>query len=177
MMHQPGPTEYAPFYADYVALVPEEEIVPALEAQLEDMLSLLRGVPEEQASVRHAPYTWSIKQVVGHVTDAERIFAGRALRFARSDPSPLPGFDENAYARVAGFDRLPLGDVVSELEAVRRANLWLFRHLPDAAWSRSGEANGNVVSVRALAYIIAGHARHHTAILRRRLAGARTVPG
>jgi hypothetical protein len=172
-MHRPGPTEYAPAFAGYVALVPEEEVLAALETQLDDLLTLLRTVPEEQASVRHPPYTWSIKEVVGHVTDAERIFAGRALRFARSDPAPLPGFDENDYVRGARFDRLPLGDLVSEFEAVRRANLWLFRNLPDAVWSRTGEANGNVVSVRALAYIIAGHARHHTAILRQRLAGAR----
>jgi hypothetical protein len=172
-MHRPGPTEYAPSDARYVALVPEDEILPALEAQLEDMLSLLRAVPEDQASVRHPPYTWSIKQVVGHMSDAERIWAGRALRFARGDATPLPGFDENDYVRAAGFDRLPLGDLVSEFEAVRRANLWMFRGLPDVAWSRSGEANGNVVTVRALAYIIAGHARHHTAIVRRRLSGDR----
>lgn len=170
-MHRPGPTEFAPFYAGYVALVPEEEILAVLETQLDDLLALLRSVPEEQETVRHPPYTWSIKEVVGHLTDAERIFGCRALRFARSDPTPLPGFDENAYARVAGFDRLPLGDLVSEFEAVRRAHLWFFRNLPDAAWPRTGEANGNVVSVRALAYIIAGHTRHHTAILRQRLSG------
>jgi hypothetical protein len=169
-MNRPGPTEYAPFYAAYVALVLEEDVVPALEDQLDDLLTLLRGVREEQASVRHPPYTWSIKEVVGHVTDAERIFAARALRFARGDSTPLPGFDENAYVRGAGFDRLLLEDLVSEFESVRRANLCFFRNLPDAAWSRTGEANGNVVSVRALAYIIAGHARHHTAILRKRLA-------
>jgi hypothetical protein len=172
-MHRPGPTEYAPSAADHVALVQESDILAVLETQLEDMLVLLGAIPEEEASVRHAPYTWSIKEVVGHVTDAERIFAGRALRFARSDPNPLPGFDENAYVRAAGFDRLPLGDLVDEFECVRRASLWLFRNLPDPAWSRSGAANGNIVTVQALAYIIAGHARHHTAILSRRLAGTR----
>lgn len=168
-MQRPGSTEYAPFYGTYVNLVPEGDVLAALEGQLTDMLALLRAVPEEQGNVRHAPYTWSVKEVVGHLIDGERVFGYRALRFARGDTTPLSGFDENEYARVANFDRLSLGDLVSELETVRRSNLWLFRNLPAEAWARSGEANGNPVSVRALAYILVGHGRHHTAILRKRL--------
>jgi hypothetical protein len=172
IMHRPSPTEYAPYYGKYVALVPEDDILAALEAQLAELLALLRAVPEEEGNVRHPPYTWSVKEVVGHLTDGERIFGYRALRFARGDTTPLPGFDENEYARVAGFDNSPLADLVLEFEAVRRSHLWLFRNLPEAAWARVGEANGSAVSVRALAYIIAGHGRHHTAILRRRLSAS-----
>jgi hypothetical protein len=100
------------------------------------------------------------------------VFGYRALRFGRGDSTPLPGFDENAFASAAESTRLPLADLVSAFEAARRSNLWLFRNLPAAAWARSGEANNNRVSVRALAHIIVGHARHHTAILRKRLAAA-----
>jgi hypothetical protein len=171
-MHRPSPTEYAPFYETYVRLVAEDDILAALEAQLGDVLALLRPVPEAAGAVRHPPYTWSVKDVVGHVTDAERVFGYRALRFARGDATPLPGFDENTYAQAADCDRRPLADLVAEFEAVRRSSLGLFRSLPDAAWQRGGEANGQPVTVRALAYIIAGHARHHTAILRRRLSPA-----
>jgi hypothetical protein len=170
-MHRPGPTEYDPYYGKYIALVPEGDILAALEAQLGETLALLRPVPEDQGGVRHPPYTWSVKEVVGHLTDSERVFGYRALRFARGDATPLPGFDENAYARAADSDRCSLSDLVSEFEAVRRSHLWLFRGLPASAWAQVGEANGSAVSVRALAYIIAGHGRHHTAILRRRLGG------
>jgi hypothetical protein len=136
------------------------------------MLALLRSVPESQGNVRHPPYTWSVKQVVNHLADAERVMAYRALRFARGDTTPLPGFEENDYAQSADSDRRPLSELVSELEAVRRSSLALFRSLPDAAWTRSGVAYNNPVSVRALAYIIVGHCRHHTAILRQRLVRA-----
>jgi hypothetical protein len=168
-MQRPSSTEFAPYYSKYVALVPEDNVLPVLEKQLEEMLAFLRPVPEEQGNVRHPPYTWSIKQVVGHLTDSERVFGYRALRFSRGDATPLPGFDENEYARGAESDRCPLRDLVSEFEFVRRSHLWLFRNLPDAAWTRSGEANGNPISVRALAYVLAGHVRHHLAILRQRL--------
>jgi hypothetical protein len=170
-MHRPTSTEYAPYYGKYITLVPEEDIRRALESQLEEMLAFLRVIPESQGEVRHPPYTWSIKEVVGHVTDCERVLGYRALRFARGDTTPLAGFDENEYARVGQFDRVPLSDLVSEFEAVRRSHVWLFRSLPDDAWSRHGEANGTAVSVRALAYILVGHARHHLTILRQRLSG------
>jgi hypothetical protein len=172
MMPRPNSTEYNPDFGKYVALVPEEDILPALASQLEDTLALLRPVPEAQGNVRHPPYTWSVKEVVGHVTDCERVFGYRALRFARGDATPLAGFDENDYARAAESDRRPLADLVSEFEALRRSHLGMFGSLPEAAWLRSGTANGNSVSVRALAYVIVGHVRHHTAILRRRLSGA-----
>jgi hypothetical protein len=170
---RPEPTEYAPAYENYVALVPETDIQAALSAQLEEVLALLRGVSETTANTRHPPYTWSVKQVVGHLTDAERVFGHRAFRFGRNDPTPLPGFDENAYVRDAPFDACLLGDLLADFEFVRRANLSLFRQLPPEAWLRSGTANGTKVSVRALAYALVGHARHHLTILRKRLSGSR----
>jgi hypothetical protein len=171
-MARPEPGEYAANFGKYVALVPEDDIVPAMEKELEQTLTLLRGVPEKEALVHHAPYTWSIKEVVGHVADTERIFGYRALRIARGDTTPLPGFDENVYARAAAFDRCPLRELIAEFEVVRRSHLWLFRHLPDEAWTRKGVANDNSISVRAIAYNILGHERHHAAIVRKRLAGA-----
>jgi hypothetical protein len=167
--HRPDPTEYAPYYTSYIGLVPEDDILAALEMQLEETLVLLHGIPEEQALARHPPYTWSIKEVVGHVTDTERVFGYRALRFAREDPTPLSGFDENPYVRSAGFDTYPLTGLLAGFEAVRRSHLILFRYLDERAWKRGGEENGSFVSVRALAYIIVGHTRHHLVILRKRL--------
>jgi hypothetical protein len=167
---RPEPTEYAGFFQAYVDLVPEDAVLPALAAQLDEMLTFLRSVPEASAVVCHPPYTWTVKDVVGHITDGERVFGYRALRFGRGDTTPLAGFDENLFAGAAESNRLPLADVVNEFEAARRSNVYLFRNLPEAAWTRFGEANNNRVSVRALAYIIVGHARHHTAILRKRLA-------
>lgn len=172
-MQRPASTEYAPYYGKYVALAPEDDIVAAMPAQLDDALALLRPVPDARGDEIHPPYTWSVKQVVCHIADTERIFAYRALRFSRGDATPLPGFDEAAYAKAVPLDRATLSGLVAEFEAVRRSNLWLFKNLPAEAWARSGDANNVPVSVRALAYIIVGHARHHTAILRQRLSGAR----
>jgi hypothetical protein len=171
-MTKPSPTEYAPYYGKYISLVPEEDVLAALGKEMCATLALLRSVPEEQAGVLHPPYTWTIKQVVGHITDSERVFGYRALRIARGDATPLAGFDENDYAREADSDRYPLAELAAGFEAVRRSNLWLFRHLDEAAWARGGVANNNPVSVRALAYILVGHERHHAAIIRRRVAGA-----
>src|SRR5262249_49311650 len=168
-MQRTRATEYAPYFERYVALVPENNIVEAMEAQIGEMQRLLGEVPESQANMRHPPYTWTIKEVVGHLTDTERIFCYRALRFARADKTPLPGFDENAYVPAANFNRFSLKDLAGEFEAVRRAHVSFFRGLNEEEWSRSGEANGNPMSVRALAYNIVGHVRHHAAIVRKRL--------
>jgi DinB superfamily len=168
-MQRPASTEHAAYYGKYIDLVTETDIVATLAAQLDEVLPFLRAIPESQGNVLHPPYTWSIKHVVGHLTDSERVFGYRALRFARGDATALPGFDENAYARAAESDRRPLADLVAEFEALRRSHVLMFRNLPEAAWSRSGLANNNGVSVRAAAYILVGHVRHHTAILRKRL--------
>ncbi len=173
LVSRPAANEYATFYANYVALATEADVLAALSAQLDETLSLLRGRSEETANTRHAPYTWSVKQVIGHVTDADRVFGHRAFRFSRNDPTPLPAFDENAYTNNAPFDACPLGELLDEFEHIRRANILLFRHLPAEAWSRTGIASNNPVTVRALAYIIVGHTRHHVNILHKRLAGAK----
>ena len=165
---QPAPTEYAPYYGKYITHVPDGDIVTTLGQQVDTTLELLRGLSEAQGDLRYAPDKWSIKEVVGHLIDTERIFAYRALRFARNDPSPLTGFDQNEYVRSAPFGECQLSALANELEHVRRSNVYLFKHLDSAAWLRSGVANENEVSVRALAYVMAGHERHHVEILKTR---------
>jgi hypothetical protein len=166
---RPDATEYAAAAAGYVALVPDGDIIAVLERQLDEMLALLRGVPEAVGNTRHPPYTWSVKEVVGHVTDAERVFGYRGLCVARGDQTPLPGFDENAYMGPAAFDACRLSDLVAQFESLRRSHLLFFRSLPADAWTRRGIANNSPVTTRALAYIMAGHAEHHGRILRKRL--------
>jgi hypothetical protein len=171
-MARPQSTDFPSSYSAYVSLVPEEEIVPVMTSELGRTSALLSGVSDRDASICHPPFTWTLKQVVGHLIDTERIFAYRALCFARGDIKPLPGFDESHYAQTAGSDERPLIDLAAEFEAVRKANLCLFRSLSTPNWLNRGLANGNEITVLALAYAIVGHERHHTAILRRRLARA-----
>src|SRR5258707_14440143 len=128
-MKRPSSTEYYEYYGKYINLVPEENVLAALETQLGETLAVLHSVSEAQGNQRHPPYTWSVKEVVGHLTDWERVFGYRALRFARGDQTPLPGFDENAYAGAAEFDRIPLRCLVGEFEALRRSHLFFFRGL------------------------------------------------
>lgn len=169
-MRRPEPTEHSPFHNTYISLVPETDVLAAMSEQLDETLAFWRTIPESQGDVCHAPYTWTVKQVIGHINDSERIFGYRALRFARADATPLPGFEENDYAKTAECERRTVADLVDEFEAVRRSSLFLFRGFSDAAWARSGIANDAPLSVRALAFILVGHVRHHNAILRRRLA-------
>jgi hypothetical protein len=166
MPHErPGPAEYAPFYAGYVGLVPSGDIVATLAAQLDATAALLRDLSPRQAGYAYAPGKWSIAQVVGHLADSERILACRALRFARGDATPLPGFDENAYVPYARFEDRPLPGLIAELAAVRGATSALFAGLPPASWTSGGVANDAHVTVRALAWIIAGHELHHRQVL------------
>ena len=168
---RPDATEFAPFYAGYVAAVPEGDIVTSLRRDGDEWQSLLAELPEARGGHRYAEGKWSIRQVVGHVIDAERIFTYRALRIARGDATPLAAFDENAYVETAGSDHRTLSALAEELQAVRAASVALFNSLPDDAWARTGTASGKSVSVRALAYITAGHAQHHLKILRERYLG------
>lgn len=168
-MSRPNATEYATFYETYVSLVPERDILHTMVTQTVELFPFLRGITEEVACLRHPPYTWSVKEVIGHLLDAERVFAYRALRFARNDATPLAGFDENDYMQAAEFDRYRFRDLVEEFEMLRRSHLLFFNNLPASAWTRIGIASDNKVTVNALAYIIVGHVRHHTAILRKRL--------
>ena len=165
---RPEAGEYAPYYEKYISLVPAGDVVETLSGQLDDTLALLRGLSEAQAAARYAPDKWSVKEVVGHVLDTERIFGHRAFRFARNDETPLPGFEQDDYVRAANFDKRPMADLADEFEHVRRANLALLRALDEDAWLRRGAANNNEVSVRGLAYIMAGHVMHHVQIIRTR---------
>ena len=162
---RPQTTDYLPYYERYVSLVPEGDVLDTLAGQLDSTLALLRSIPEERAGFRYAPDKWSIKELVGHVIDTERIFAYRALRFARNDQTHLSGFEQDDYIRNANFDQCRLSDLADEFEHVRRGNLLMLRHLDDAAWDRRGVANDAEVSVRALAFIMAGHELHHMNVL------------
>jgi hypothetical protein len=166
--NRPDETEYIPYFGRYISLVPEGDILEVLSRQIDETLALLRDVPESRGGHRYAPDKWSIKELVGHMIDSERIFSYRALRFARNDQTPLPGFEQDDYIKNGSFDDYPLSELASELESVRRATLFLFRHLNDEAWMRRGLANDSEASVRALAYMIAGHELHHREILRSR---------
>jgi uncharacterized damage-inducible protein DinB len=163
---RPNINEYAPHYEQYINLVPEGDILTILSQQTEITLPVLRSIPEAQADWRYLPGKWSIKEVVGHIIDAERIFGYRALRFARNDQTPLSGFEQDDYVKHGGFGEHSLSDLVSEYEHVRRANICLLRGLTSEAWDRRGTANNNEVSVRALAYIMAGHELHHLGVIR-----------
>lgn len=165
---RPEHGEYLEYYRTYIARVPDGDIVAILGEQLEGTRRLLSGLRDAQALHRYAPGKWSVKEVVGHVTDAERVFAYRALRFARGDRTALPGFDERAWVPAGRFDARTIASLADELGAVRNATVALFRGLPSEVSLRDGEANGAAVSVRALAYIIAGHEAHHVAVLRER---------
>jgi hypothetical protein len=163
---RPAADEFAPYYGTYIARIGDDEaIVAVLESQLDEVLDRLRAIPESRGEHRYAPGKWTIKEIVGHLSDSERIFAYRALRFARGDESALPGFDENAYVPEMRAEGRTLADLVAEWADVRRASLGLFRHLPADTWQRRGSASGKPVSVRALAYIIGGHVRHHLGVL------------
>jgi hypothetical protein len=165
---RPDATEYAPFYAGYVALVPEADVVRALRDSGKEITAALAAIPESRGGFRYAEGKWSIRELVGHVIDAERIFTYRALRLARGDSTPLPPFEENDYVRMAGSDTRSIADLVEELRAVRDSTVRMFASFPDEVWTRTGTVSGRPVSVRALAYITAGHPRHHLAILRDR---------
>lgn len=167
-LERPTSDEYAPFYAGYVAKVPAGNLLELLEREGATTREVLGRVGEERASYRYAPGKWSIKEVVGHLCDAERIFAYRALRFGRGDDTPLPGFDENVYVPSGRFEERTLADLTAELGTIRQASLELFRHFDAAALGRSGPANQNPVSVRALGVILVGHELHHRAILAER---------
>jgi len=164
-MSRPGSNEYAEFYAGYVNSVPDGDILELLSTEHDRSASLLRGLTAEQASHRYAPGKWSIKEVVGHIIDAERTFGYRAQCFARKDPAHLPGFDQADYAVSSNADRRPMSDLVDELAVVRQSHIALFRSLDEDMWSHRGIASECEFTVRALAYIIVGHEIHHRSVI------------
>ena len=165
---RPAADEFAPYYNTYVSVVPDGDVVAALASQIDETLDLLRPLSDAQALHRYAPDKWSVKEIITHLTDAERVFTFRGLWFARKAPDALPPFDENAWAPEAQADAVPLEELLDEFAAVRAATVSLYSHLPAEAWSRRGIASGKSVSVRALAWICAGHELHHVRVLRER---------
>jgi len=165
---RPAADEHAEFYTKYVTRVPDGDLVGQLREQLIETATMLRGIPADRADFAYAPGKWSVKEVIGHMIDVERVMSYRAVRFARNDKTELPGFDENWWAANANFGARTIDDLVDELEVVRAATIHFAKHLTAEEQTRRGKANGQEVTVRALMYIIAGHERHHAALLRER---------
>jgi DinB family protein len=168
MLSRPDTTEYADFYKNYIALVPEGPILDFLAKQPGDYRRLLAGASDADATAPTAPGKWSIKQALGHICDTERVMGYRALRFARGDETELPGFEQDDYVRAAGSNSRSVEDLLAEFENIRKATLALFSSLLPGTDTRGGIANGNRMTVRALAYIAAGHAQHHYELLKTR---------
>ena len=167
-MKRPEPTEYADFYANYVSKVPGSDVLGVLESQRLQMLQMFAGRSERDGSFRYAPGKWTVKEVLGHIADTERIFAYRALRIARGDQTPLPGFEQDDYVRSGAFGDRTLAGLAEEFGAVRPASVSLLRSFNEEAWSRRGMASQKEVTVRALGFMIAGHQIHHRMILEER---------
>ncbi|MGH9742772.1 MAG: DinB family protein [Candidatus Acidiferrum sp.] len=165
---RPEPGEYVAYYEKYIALVPGNDVANALEAQRVQTMQLFAGRSERDGNFRYAADKWTVKEVLGHIIDSERIFAYRALRIARGDETPIEGFEQDDYVRAGGFIERSIANLVEEYADVRSATLTLFRSFSKEAWLRRGTANKNKVSVRALAYITAGHELHHRQILEER---------
>ena len=161
----PEISEYSPYYGKYISLVAGDDIVTTLQHQINHSGRLLMAVSEERGDYRYAPEKWSVREVLGHVIDTERIFAYRTLRISRGDATPIEGFEQDDYVRNGPFGRCRVTELVQEFAYVRETTVFLFRSLDEGAWLRRGVANKSEVSVRALAYIIAGHEIHHRKIL------------
>ncbi|HLM61850.1 MAG TPA: DinB family protein [Pyrinomonadaceae bacterium] len=168
MILRPEKTEYAEFYANYVALANEGDVISALQNQTDDLRELLANVSGEKANFRYAAGKWSIKELFGHIIDAERVFSYRVLRISRGDETPLAGFEENSYVADSNFNNTNLADLIEEFSLLRAANVLMFKNLTEEQWVRRGTASDTTISVRALAFIMVGHVRHHANILRER---------
>lgn len=167
-IHRPALEESGPYYGRYIAEVPDGDVAKQLVAQMGDTLALLTSLSDDDARYRYAPGKWSVKEIIGHIADAERIFAYRLLRIVRGDSTPLPGFDENAFVAAAEFDRLPLAQLLHALRLARENTITLVHSLRPADWSRRGTASDTPLSARAVVWIIAGHELHHRAVMQER---------
>ncbi len=168
---RPKPGEYNPYYDKYISLIPGNDIVATLSSQLPKTLALLSSLSEPDGELRYAPGKWSLKEALGHVIDTERVMTYRALRIARGDRTPMEGFEQDDYVREGPHASVRLSELVEEFKNVRAATVAFFRHLRDEDWKRQGTANNAGITVRALAYIIAGHELHHRNILEERYLG------
>jgi DinB superfamily len=171
LTERPKPGEYNSYYDRYISLIPGTDIVGTLAGQLPKTVALLSTRSEQEAEFRYAPGKWSLKEAVGHLIDTERIMAYRALRIARNDRTPMEGFEQDDFVRHGPYSELRLADLIEEFKSVRAATLALFRNLRAEDWTRHGVANQNDITVRALAYIIAGHELHHRNIFEERYIG------
>ncbi|MDP1831901.1 MAG: DinB family protein [Geothrix sp.] len=167
-LSRPQPGEYAEGYAPYLAAAPEGDPLALLQAQMGEVTDIFAGLSEAQGTHRYAPGKWSLKDLIQHLGDAERIFAYRCLRIGRGDATPLPGFDEDAYALTARADERTLAELLADFKATRAASLTLFHGLPEAAWNQPGISSGKAITARCLPYICLGHAAHHLAVIRER---------
>lgn len=167
MPSPPLTTEFAPYYAGYLALITEPDILAMLEAQIDDLERMIQAVPPERETYRYAPGKWSIREVVGHLIDADRVFGYRAFCISRGEKAALPSYDENEYVAKSGYHDRTLQDLLAEFTQVRQSNLAFFLRLTDDQWMQMGIANHNPVSVRAIAFITAGHLRHHLNVLQK----------
>jgi len=170
MLSRPEKNEYADYYANYIRKVPDGDLLNFMELQPDEFNGLISDLTDDQATQPSAPGKWSVKQVLGHISDSERVFAYRALRFARGDQKELQGFEQDEYVAAANFNGRSTTELLAELKSVRGATLSLLESLTTEESERSGIASGKPISVRALAYIIAGHAQHHLDLLRTQLA-------
>lgn len=168
----PDASEYAPYYNTYISLVGGHDILESLSRLGAEASGLYSGLSEEQGDVRYAPGKWSIREVLGHVIDTERIMTYRALRFSRNDAANLPGFEQEGYVQFGPYAHCKLSDLVDEFTCVRQASLYLFRNLDEAAWMRRGTADQKQITVRSLGYIVAGHELHHRKIVQERYLAA-----
>ena len=167
-MSRPQPAEYDPYYQKYVGLVPEDEILPAIEGQIDELNKLFDGVPEEKGTFAYADGKWTVKEVLSHLIDGERMFAYRVFRIARGDKTPIEGFEQDGYIENAHANRRTFSELLNEFSLLREANILFFKNLESGDWVRTGTANNVEISVRSLAWIMVGHIRHHIAILRER---------
>jgi hypothetical protein len=159
-------SEYAPYYEAYIGQVSENDVLPVLRSQMDELDVLLNRVEPEQERFRYAEGKWSIREIVGHLIDGERVFGFRAFCIARGERQNLPGFDQDDYMATAPYDQIELEDLLNELRLVRLGNIAMLRSLDEESWNRIGTANDNQISVRAIAFIMAGHLRHHMNVLR-----------
>jgi uncharacterized damage-inducible protein DinB len=165
---RPAPTEHAPYYGAYIGLVPDGDVLATLRAQHDETQSLLRGIAEARGDHRYAEGKWSIREAIGHMIDTERVFSYRAMSFARGDETHLPSFDENAWVANAFLGERSLASLADEFQVVRAATLAFLSSCNAVEWDRVGKASIAQMSVRAAAWVIAGHERHHLGILRTR---------
>lgn len=165
LLPRPAANDAAPYYFTYIDQVPDGDVLGLLATSLDETRRALAGLDAERETYRYAPGKWTLRDVVGHVLDAERVFGYRAFHIARADPAELPSMDQEIYARSARAERRPLAELLDELEAVRRGHLALFRGFDAAAWERTGTASGVVFRVRAIPFILVGHEIHHRRVL------------